>query len=248
MESVEYDRMAQLEDTNWWFVTRRDLVWRLAGPAPTGARCLDVGCGTGGLLAEAMARYPFVAGLDSAPRALRFAKGRDLRRLILGDGTRLPFASDAFDVVVATEFFEHVREDERALAEAFRVLRPGGALVLTVPADPKLWSPHDVALHHFRRYRRRELRAKVEAAGFEVERLSFALAGLYPGVFAVRRLRMKRKRPATDLRPLPAPLNALLKRLALWENAWLARHNLPFGVSLVGRARKAYSAASTKPS
>ena len=145
--------------------------------APDGARptILDIGCGTGGFL-EGLEGRGRETGLDFSPLALDFCRRRGFRRLGRADVRQLPVRSGAVDLVTAIDLVEHIRDDRGLLGEFERVLKPGGHAVISVPAHPTLWSPHDVALHHFRRYTADGLRDAVEGAGLVPVRFTPAMA------------------------------------------------------------------------
>jgi len=236
--------MFRLEGDYWWFVGRRDLALRLlernlprrSSPAPV----LDLGCGTGAVLSELEARRGTV-GLDFSARALAFCRQRGLPRLVQGDGARLPFTANGFDGIVGLDIFEHIEDDTAALSEAFRVLNPGGVLILSVPAYGFLWGPHDVALHHFRRYTRREVHQALTAAGFTVERCSHAVFVLFPVVVVARWLERRRRGPArASLPSIPDWMNRALIALQRAEGkvVWKWGFNLPWGSSVVSVGRK----------
>lgn len=239
MQAEEYHRLFACEDRYWWFVARRRLAldW-LAWSAPAARRVLDLGCGTGALLSELPA--PALGfGLDRFESALGFCRERGHVRLALADAEALPLAGSCLDAIVALDVIEHVAGDARAAAEAYRVLRPGGVLVLSVPAFAWLWGPHDVALMHHRRYRRAEVRNLLETAGFRVERISYGVFFLFPAVVVMRLLDRLRGGPARVRLPaVPSWLNAALIRLHRAEG-WLAwRLSLPWGSSVVAVACK----------
>lgn len=247
MERDEYRRMFDLETTYWWFVGRRALVrdWvaaalrRQASPAPE-RRLLDVGCGTGANAAM-LTDFGWVIGTDASAEALAWSRRRGLRSLARCRAEQLCFADDTFDVVTALDMLEHTDDDLKALAELHRVCKPGGVLIVTVPAYGFLWSAHDEALHHRRRYAPRELHDKLTAMGFEVERLSHFMCGLFIPVLLLRlwqSLRKRGVRPQSDLRPLPTWLNRLLIGLLGGERRLLRWVTLPLGVSLICTARK----------
>lgn len=250
MQRDEYERMYAVEEHHWWFLARRDLLMmglsrfplperRDGGPA----RVLDVGCGTGGTmirLAEAGLRP---VGLDVEPLALARSRERGLHRLALASATALPFASGAFDAVIAMDVLEHISDDGIACREIARVLRPGGALFVTVPAYPALWSSHDVALMHRRRYVRSGFAALLGGAGLQIEYLTHVVAAFLPVAAVVRILQRIRRGSAPPLPradtalPRSSSVNRLLYRLHQAEVRLALRRPLPCGLSLFAVAR-----------
>lgn len=241
MNAEEYSKMFALEDRYWWFVGRRNLALALlSASVPAGGEYLDVGCGTGAVLSE-LNRLGVGFGLDFSDDALRYSGERGISRLVRGNGEKLPFTDGSFDAVVGLDVFEHIPDDVAAFREAYRVLKPGACLVLSVPAFPSLWGPHDVALHHFRRYRRRELCDKLQDAGFEIQVESFAVFWLFPLVLLSRVLDKLKRGPAKAHLPVvPELLNRLLIRLLDAEGGWIAKggRRWPWGSSLVVVAKK----------
>ena len=242
MNPAEYERMYRLEDWYWWFVARRTAAVQFLkdhAPEERPLRILDAGCGTGGLL-DVLATWPEVevTGIDFADQALSFCRQRGHRRLAGSDLTMLPFRSDTFDVVTALDVLEHVANDARALEEIFRVLRPGGILIASVPAYQFLWGPHDEALHHFRRYSAPEFAKVVERCGLRVERETYLLSALFP-VAAVMRLASKRRaHGSAGLPQVGAFLNRTLLGIQNAELAVARKVSLPFGLTVLAVARK----------
>src|SRR5690606_38790671 len=140
---------------------------------------------------------------------------RDIRNLVRADVVRLPFADNSLDLILALDLMEHVERDDLLIREFNRVLRPGGCLMATVPAHPHLWSDHDVALHHFRRYTYDSFRELLESGNFTPIKYSYGIAFLHPIIVVFRTLQklwqrstgVKEARPKTHLIPLPKPLN-----------------------------------------
>jgi len=235
--------MRALEDWYWWFVARRSAALRFLDdylPRDGTSRILDAGCGTGALL-DALRAQPGreAVGLDFAEAALQFCRERGYERLVRGDLEALPFAEARFDAVTALDVIEHVPDDAAAAREIARALKPGGILVASVPAYPFLWSGHDVALHHQRRYYRAEMVRLLENAGLRVERSTYLLTALFP-VAAVQRLlaRLFRRAARAGLPPVPAWLNRALIALQHAELSLSRRVNLPWGLTIMVVARK----------
>ncbi len=240
MDPVLYEQHFRLEDHHWWFVGRRQLVLqeltRRGGLTP--GPILDLGCGTGGML-QHLQRLAPVIGLDSAEEAAHGCRQR-LVPLTLGWGSQMPFRDGAMGTVAALDVIEHVADDLGVLTEMYRVLRPGGLLLITVPAYQFLWSQHDVFNHHQRRYGRGGLQSVITAAGFQIEKLSYFNTFLFPAA-VVRKASMRFNRddgPASHLDDVSPPVNAVLKRILSAERPLVQRWNFPFGASLICAARR----------
>ena len=230
--------MLEVDEHHWWYRGRRSIVSAelLTLSLPDRARVLDAGCGSGRMLEELVA-YGEVSGVELDPDAAAAAAQRGICEVEVGRLEELPFEDDSFDLVTCLDVLEHVPDDRQALAEMRRVTKPGGWLLLTVPAYPALWSLHDVANHHFRRYRRRSLRLAVVESGWEVDRLTSFNTVLLPAAAIVRMLQ-RNGHPDSSYTPElelgPAWLNALLELPLRVEARWLrAGRKLPAGLSLL---------------
>jgi len=241
MKESDLAAMHAVESNHWWFVGKRLLFERLLAVRlrKPGLAILDVGCGTGGN-AQTFSRYGRVTACDRSPAALRMARRGGLRDLVASDAAELPFRSESFDLVLALDVIEHVDDDRKMLAELRRVLRPGGAVAIHVPAWPFLWSNHDVALEHRRRYTRRSLARLIADCALRTERFGWSSAAIFPPAVALRMLRplLPAKSTAADLYPLPAPLNRLMVSVYRVEAALAERGKLPIGLSLAAVVRR----------
>ncbi len=207
------------------------------------ARMLDAGCGTGRNLQE-FGRLGPAAGVDPSPEAIDFCRQRGIEGVTRGTIEHLEFPDGAFDLILATDVLEHLRDDRAALRELRRVAAPGANLLCTVPAYRWLWSGHDDEHHHFRRYTLRELRAALRAGGWRPVAESYFNSVLLPPIAAVRLLaRRSRRDPEAarpDLRLTPPVLNGLLAQPMRGEAALIGRGlRLPAGVSIGVVARAA---------
>jgi SAM-dependent methyltransferase len=239
-----YAEYFRIEDRHWWFIGRRRIVLtllaaHLAGGGDAGRRVLDLGCGTGTMLAH-LRRFGEVEGVDADERAVKFCRSRGERRVQLLQAPTLPFPDHAFDLVTALDVLEHIEDDEGALREVARVLRPGGTLLATVPAYGWMWGAQDEISHHFRRYTAGQLRKLIGRVRFETERLTYFNTILFPPIAAIRVAR-RVWRGESDTRSdfemtQPGVVNRMLAGVFSSEARWLLHRDLPVGVSLLAVA------------
>jgi SAM-dependent methyltransferase len=256
----DFENLHQLEDTFWWFVGMRDVQAALFDPVVEAARpflrpeservILDLGCGTGGNLTW-LRRYgaaATVGGLDVVEQALRFCRSDQDADVVLASATHLPYADGCCDIATSFDVLVQLPQDgddQRALAEMYRVLRPGGVAFVRGAAYEWMKSAHDQALHTHRRYSLGRLRGRAEAAGFDIVRATYANTVLFP-VAAFRRLVLMRigaAKPDSDVKPMPRGLrwtNRLLTGTLRLEARVVARRRarMPFGLSTIVVLRK----------
>lgn len=235
----------RLEKTHWFLTARRALVRRFLQPRARDERIIDIGCSSGLLLQELREDgFTDLTGVDVSESAIRECQRAGFTQAVLIDGERMPFADGTFAAAIASDVLEHIEDDRHALREWHRVIRPGGELILLVPAFPFLWSGHDVANKHFRRYRRRPLMALLLEAGFRLERVTYWNSLLFFPIALVRLVLRLWPAPETEpardqLFEASALTNTLLRRSLGLESALIDHgNNLPIGVSLVIRARR----------
>lgn len=232
MRAEAYAEMAALEERHWWFRGRRLVIAALLERAGVRSpvRTLDAGCGTGGNL-RAFAHLGPAEGIDDAAEAVAVCHERGLTQVVRGTLDALPYEDASFGLLLATDVLEHLDDDVAALRELRRVAAPGAVLVVTVPAHPWLWSAHDEALHHRRRYRRRELLGRAGATGWRPEVVTGFNALLLPAVALSRVAR--RGGDGTDHDATPPSLDRVLLQPMRLEGKLVARGvDLPTGVSL----------------
>jgi SAM-dependent methyltransferase len=238
-----YPILFRVEQSHWWHTGRREILASFVADicrqvTDRRPRILDVGCGTGANLLM-LSKYGDAEGVDVSEDALAFCRERGLEKVKLGAGEELPYEDGTFDLVTAFDVVEHMDDDLAGLTEMRRVLRPGGRVLLFVPAFMFLWGLQDDVSNHRRRYRLPELRRVLEQAGFEVERTTYANITFFLPILFIRKLmRLTGLKASTENNINVTALNGFLRRLFETES-WILRYmNLPFGVSAlcVGRA------------
>jgi SAM-dependent methyltransferase len=242
-----FDTLDRVEGRHFWFVARREVILdalRRAVPDLDRRGLFDIGCGSGGLLKYLGTRGVRVAGAcDAYLESLEIVRRRMAVPLVLVDEGRLPPLGPGHEILALFDVLEHLDDDRGMLRFLHSVLAPGGVVVLTVPAHPFLFDDRDELAHHRRRYRRDELRRKLEEAGFSVSVLSHFMAPLVPALLALRAVsrlvpsshRRSRERQALEFRVVPV-LNALVRAVLAVERRVLRLGSLPFGSSIIAVA------------
>jgi SAM-dependent methyltransferase len=236
---LEYELQThRAEDRHWWYQGRRRVleqaIARLGLPAQ--ARILDAGCGSGRNMVE-LAHHGIVTGVELSGTSVQLAREREAGEVLEGSVMDMPFDESSFDLTVSLDVIEHLEDDVGALHELRRVTKPGGALLVTVPAYQWLWSGHDEVNHHHRRYNRRTLLAAAREAGWQLESSTHFNFLLLPVAILLRGL--ERFKPSTtksslDLWVPPAPLNWVLRQPLNLEAAAVGRGgSIPAGLSLL---------------
>lgn len=224
--------MRSVEDGHWWYaVLRRQVVNACSRCLPDGARILDAGCGTGGMMEQLSQRWACV-GIDISPRAVHYTLDRGLCA-VQGDVGALPFDNGSFDAVLCLDVIYHLAVDpHQALAEMRRVLKPGGLLILNVPAFSVLRGSHDQSVSGARRYKGCQVRALLTSHSFTEQMTHYWNAWLFVPLL-LRRLssRLAPGRQPSDLFPPPRWLNHLLSHAGHVDARACRALNLPLGTS-----------------
>ena len=242
MDAGEYRKLAAVEDAMWYFRALHAHVGReLSAHLPAGpGRILDAGCGTGGLIRRLTPLRPEWTwiGVDVSPLACELARERGAGDVTEASVTALPFRAGEFAAVVSADVLYHLDDDEAALREMTRVLRPGGIMVINVPAHRWLWSYHDVAVDGRRRYTRPELAGKLALAGLTTLRLTHWNSVLLP-LIAARRKLLPPPVGGSDVKLSPPWLESGFSTVLAGESAWIQRvGSLPMGSSILAVARR----------
>jgi len=230
MDTVEIQRVVAIEDDNWWYRERRAIVARELRRLGTPGRAADIGAAGGGNTRVLLEHGWEAIAIDASPAAVELARLRGIDAYH-GDACYLPLSTGDFDFVMALDVLQHITDDRTACAELARVLRPGGTALISVPCDLALWSAHDVALGHVRRYSRESLTEVIEGAGLVLDRMWSWNVLLRP----VAKWRRHRSSPP-DMERLHPLVNAGLRAIAMLERV-LPLGGLP-GVTLFARAHR----------
>ena len=245
MDIAEYKKMANYERKYWWHIGRNHIVKRQLEIvserlAKKNLKILNIGCGTGGTV-PTLSEFGEVYNVDTEPLALELLKESGNYNVQLVDGIELPYEENFFDVIVALDVLEHIDAENAALKEWRRVLKTGGESIIMVPAYSWLWSQHDEALHHFRRYSRSHLATALHLADFTILKKSYAVSFSLPLVIGFRllsKLSKKESNTESSYVDLPDPINRLFSSILKLEGNLLPYMNFIFGSSVLARAIK----------
>ncbi|MBB3694749.1 bifunctional 2-polyprenyl-6-hydroxyphenol methylase/3-demethylubiquinol 3-O-methyltransferase UbiG [Sphingomonas sp. BK580] len=242
MDRRVYDRMAEHDSTHWWYRARRDVLADFLtreARLPADARILEIGCGTGHNL-PMLAQFGTVDAIEIDPAARAIASERLGRAVGAAPLPELPGVErGAYDLVAVLDVVEHIEDDVAALAAMRACLRPGGKILIAVPAHQWMWSAHDVVNHHHRRYSKPTLVRAIRAAGLKERGLTYFNSLLFPLAAAARVAGRLTGRDDSDDSPPAAPLNALFERIFRVERHLVGRVPMPIGVSILTLAEPA---------
>ena len=235
MDEYVYEDMRELQDKHWWFRARKEILTNVFGSLPLPEDCdiLEIGCGTGGNL-RMLGGFGRVSGMEMHEEAVQYTRettGIDIRAGFLPDN--VPF-ENKFDLVCLLDVVEHIEDDHSALQSLTRLLKPGGRIVITVPAYQWMFGKHDTLLHHFRRYSKRTVRELVATSDFEIQRLTYFNALMFPlTILAFITDSLTPVDKCTGYEVPPNWLNSLFYNIFRLERFVINSLNLPFGSSIL---------------
>ncbi len=242
MKKTTYEAENETEELHWWFVGRRQLFGRIIRSLalPQNANILDIGSSTGtNLRLLADLGQTNIKGLDPSPEARKFCAKKGLAEVLLGNVKNIPYEDNSVDLALATDIIEHVDEDNIALIEIFRILKPGGYLLLTVPAFQSLWGIQDDVSQHKRRYRKKGFNILVKSSGFEIEKSYYFNYLLFIPIWATRvflKIFKPSLRAETDINS--KLINLILLKIFKADILSAGTVRPPFGVSILTLSRK----------
>lgn len=243
---IDYEKQYhQVERDHWWFRGRRDCILKMAANFPENARILDIGCSSG-ILLNALKEKGFSSdqlyGIDISEKAIENCHQNGLEQTAVMDAHQLDFPDNSFDILIASDCLEHIKNDQQALNDWLRVLKKGGSLIIFVPAFPSLWSQHDEDNLHHRRYRRKELRSKLVSAGFHIAQSGYWNFMLFfPGAMVRMMGKILKNEWSYEKGGLYLPnslVNNTMLHIVKFENRILHYIPFPFGLSLYSMAKK----------
>lgn len=243
MKAVYEKLYHDIEKNHFWFKGRRDYILKILEKTPKGSRILDIGCSSGLLLNE-LATNGFnidnLYGIDISEKAVENCKKNGIDNAYVMDAQNIELPKK-FDIIIASDCLEHLKEDDKALSDWHQLLNDNGILLVFVPAFMLLWSNHDVVNMHFRRYTQKQLIKKLGAIGFVITKSSYWNFFLFIPALVIRLLKrvIPKKSTSTSGDLVKTPLlNSLFYQLIKLENKLLASINFPFGVSAFCIAKK----------
>lgn len=244
MDKAYEEKYHDMEEWNWWFVARRKAILSLIKNTDKKAKILDIGCAGGPLLNELKnSGFENAAGADFSAEAVAKCKNRGLMAYE-ADAHSLPFEANSYDLLIASDSLEHLEFDEKALANWYNVLKPGGRILVFVPAYMFLWSEQDTVNFHFRRYTRSNLVKKMKAAGFEVKRKGYWNFGVFfpTAVFRILQRQKNKISPSKQAKDQLSGFSPVTNKILIgwmnFENSVFSSMAFPCGVSVFVEAYK----------
>ena len=227
-----------MEKQNWWYKNRRTVISIFLSDYSFD-KILDYGCGTG-VTTQSLKKFGTVFGTDKSQFAMDKTKSNKIEtiKFSLVNSTGSTELLETFDLITLFDVLEHIENDNHALMHLYKLLKKKKFLLLTVPAFSFLWSDHDTALSHYRRYTKKSLSEVLDKSGFKIIRISYFTTWIFPCITLYRILTRWKKTNSSSLQPLPEKLNNLVVKSFNLENDLLKKRNLSVGNSIICLAQK----------
>ncbi len=244
MEQSYASKYHRLEEKHWWFTGRKEIIYKLIENYRENTEILDVGCSGGALMGFLKARgFKKLQGIDIDKNAIEICSKKGITNVHVADAEKTGFKDQQFDILIASDVLEHIKFEDKALFEWYRILKPDGKLIVFVPAFKFLWSKHDEVNHHYRRYTKSGLVEGLKKIGFAIERSSYWNFSLFLPACLIRisqRLILGNGRKSGgQLHEVNTFINRTLEWILMLENKLLTTGiNLPLGISVFALARK----------
>ena len=233
-----------LEDKYWWFVGHRDIIYKLIKNFDRNIKILEIGCASGSLLELLIVNgFKNIYGIDISEEAIKLCKKKGIKNCHVMDAVNMKFKNEEFDLIIAADVLEHIKDHNIALNEWKRILKKNGKMIIFVPAFKFLWSDHDYINHHYRRYSKYELIKALNDSNFNIIRSSYWNFLLFfpVGLFRILkrgfgiRTKNKKKDQLYELNPF---INKIFINLLKFENSLMIMLNFPIGISVFIMAKK----------
>ncbi len=235
MKKKFYEELYLLEEKHWWLVAKREISIKLlrSFSGKKRLKILDIGCGTGKNI-ESFSKLGKTWGIDISPQAINYCKKRGIKNIKLGNAEKTGYRTESFDVVTLLDVLEHV-DDNKTLKEIYRILKPKGILIVSVPAYQSLWSRWDEALHHKRRYNKKSLQMLFKENHLKLKKISYMFSFLLPPVFILRKIKsfLYSNDYPSDFRLAPPLINLIMLNISRIEHKLVLKNSVPFGTSII---------------
>lgn len=235
MRKKFYEELYLLEEKHWWLIAKREISLKLLEHfiKKRDLKILDIGCGTGKNI-ETLSKFGKTWGIDISPQAIKYCKKRGIKNIKLGKADQTGFKKSSFDIITLLDVLEHV-DDNKTLKEIYRILKPNGLLLISVPAYQDLWSKWDEVLRHKRRYSKESLQTLCKKNNFTIKKISYMFSFLLPPVFILRKIKslLYNNDYPSDFRLTHPVISFLLLGLSRLEHKFVLKKTIPFGTSII---------------
>lgn len=240
LEEEYTEKYLNYENNHWWFQGRRDIITKILNGYSKNSAILDIGCSGGPLLRILKKKgYNDLIGIDISEESIKQCKKKGLKNVHVMNGVKTSFESEQFDIIIASDILEHIKQEEEALKEWKRILKKNGKLIIFVPAFKSLWSSHDNVSGHYRRYTKKSLKNSLIKLSFKLEKISYwNFISFYPASLIRLLQRYSTKENKDQLYTVNPHFNKIIVKILRFENYLLTKGNFPIGLSVFAIVNK----------